>query len=116
MWDCGGIIRDRTGLMEGLRQLAFIQEEFKRARHHAQPKETAKIIEIRHALMTAKIVIHAALRRKESRGAHCRSDFPDSVPGWAGSQLVAISSSGSFDWSFEPRPLTVAENTGFEPD
>ena len=116
MWDCGGIIRDQTGMMEGLRQLAFIQEEFKRARHHAQPKETAKIIEIRHALMTAKIVIHAALRRKESRGAHCRSDFPDSVPGWAGSQLVAISSSGSFDWSFEPRPLTVAENTGFEPD
>ena len=116
MWDCGGIIRDQTGLMEGLRHLAFIQEEFKRARHHAQPKETAKIIEIRHALMTAKIVIDAALRRKESRGAHCRSDFPDSVPGWAGSQLVAISSSGSFDWSFEPRPLTVAENAGFEPD
>ena len=110
MWDCGGIIRDQTSMMEGLRQLDFIEEEFQRVLHHAQPKETTRIIEIRHALMTAKIVIHAALRRKESRGAHCRSDFPEPVPRWAGSQLVVISSSGSFDWSFGPRPQTASEN------
>jgi len=108
MWDCGGIMRDQTGLMEGLRQLDFIEEEFQRVLHHAQPKEIARIIEIYHGLMTAKIVIHAALRRKESRGAHSRSDFPEPVPRWAGSQLVAISSSGSFDWSFEPRPLRTS--------
>jgi succinate dehydrogenase/fumarate reductase flavoprotein subunit len=108
MWDCSGIIRDQTGMMEGLRQLDFIEEELKRM-HHAQANETARIIEIRHGLMTAKIVIHAALRRKESRGAHCRSDFPEPISSWAGSQLVAISSSGSFDWSFEPRPLTASE-------
>jgi succinate dehydrogenase/fumarate reductase flavoprotein subunit len=110
MWDCGGIIRDRAGMMEGSRQLDFIEEEFNRVKHHAQPGETAKIIEIRHALMTAKVVIQAALRRKESRGAHCRSDFPESVPGWAGSQFVAMSSPGSLDWSFEPSQLTAAEN------
>ncbi len=98
-------------MMEGLRQLDLIEEEFQRVLPHAQPTETARIIEIRHGLMTAKIVINAALRRKESRGAHCRSDFSEPAPKWAGSQLVAISSSGSLDWSFEPRPLTASENS-----
>jgi succinate dehydrogenase/fumarate reductase flavoprotein subunit len=108
MWDCGGIIRDESGMMEGLRQLDLIEEEFQRVLHQAQPQETARIIEISHGLMTSKIVIHAALRRKESRGAHFRSDFPEPVPRWSGSQLAVISSTDSFDWTFEPRPSAIS--------
>ena len=108
MWDYGGIIRDQNGMMEGLRQLDLIEEEFQRVLRQAQPQETARIIEIYHGLLTSRVVIHAALRRKESRGAHCRSDFPESDPKWSGSQLSSISSSGSFDWSFEPRPAAIS--------
>jgi succinate dehydrogenase/fumarate reductase flavoprotein subunit len=108
MWDYCGIIRDENGMMEGLRQLDFIEEEFQRVLRQVQPQETARITEIHHGLMTSRAVIHAALRRKESRGAHCRSDFPETVPKWSGSQLFSISSSGSFDWSFEPRPVAIS--------
>jgi len=107
MWDYGGIIRDEIGMLEGLKQLDFIEEEFQRVLRQAQPRETVRIIEIYHGLMTSRVVILAALRRKESRGAHCRTDFPENVPEWSGSQLSAISSSGSFDWSFEPRPVAI---------
>ena len=108
MWDYGGIIRDQSGMMEGLSQLDSIEEEFHGVLRQAQPQETAPIIEIYHGLITSRAVLHAALRRKESRGAHCRSDFPEPVPRWLGSQLSAISSSDSFDWSFEPRPAAIS--------
>jgi succinate dehydrogenase/fumarate reductase flavoprotein subunit len=108
MWDHGGIIRNHSGMMEGLRQLDFIEEEFQRVMRQAQPQETSRIIEIYHGLMTSRVILHAALRRRESRGAHCRSDFPDPVSKWSGSQLAVISSSGSFDWSFEPRSVSIS--------
>jgi succinate dehydrogenase/fumarate reductase flavoprotein subunit len=33
--------------------------------------------------------------RTESRGAHQREDFPDTDPGWAYSQRVAITADGT---------------------
>ena len=38
-------------------------------------------------LVVAKVVIQAASERKESRGVHLRTDFPDTDPQWR-SQLT----------------------------
>ena len=104
MWDYGGIVRDEPGMLEGLNRLELIEEEFMRVVNQVKSRQIVSSIEIQHALMIAKVVLQAAHRRRESRGAHCRSDFPRQVPEWAGSQLVALSSEGSFKWSFEPQP------------
>jgi len=102
MWEYAGVIRDNTGMTAGLGQLDQLEEELQSIVSDAPAKEIARIIEISHGLKTAKIILQAALRREESRGAHYRSDFPNPHPKWAGSQSVVTSPSGSLKWSFEP--------------
>jgi len=39
-------------------------------------------LEIQDMLKTAEVIVLAALERKESRGAHYRSDYPTMDTGW----------------------------------
>jgi L-aspartate oxidase len=41
-------------------------------------------------LLVARLVSQAALDREESRGAHYRTDFPDSVAGWRRHQSTTL--------------------------
>jgi succinate dehydrogenase / fumarate reductase flavoprotein subunit len=50
--------------------------------------------ELRASLGAAEAVTRAALVRRESRGAHQRTDFPNSDPGLARRQLVTLDRSG----------------------
>jgi len=47
-------------------------------------------IEIENAALTARFITEAALRRKESRGGHFRSDFPDTDPAQAKSRTMTL--------------------------
>jgi aspartate oxidase len=33
-------------------------------------------------MLVARSIVMSALRREESRGAHCRVDFPEEAPEW----------------------------------
>ncbi|MDH5240177.1 MAG: L-aspartate oxidase [Gammaproteobacteria bacterium] len=46
--------------------------------------------ETRNRLLVARLVTHAALRREESRGAHCRSDFPAARPEWQHRKALTV--------------------------
>jgi L-aspartate oxidase len=67
-----GIVRDRAGLLEAERQVAFwcryvLRREFRiRAGW-----------ELQNLLTVARLMIWSALQRTESRGVHYRSDFPN---------------------------------------
>lgn len=37
-------------------------------------------LDLRDSIITAKMIVHAALLRKESRSAHVRTDYPDTLP------------------------------------
>ena len=63
MWELVGIVRDEEGLKEALRRLEEIG---------ARPLNTRSW----NFVTLARLVARAALARRESRGAHYRSDFP----------------------------------------
>ena len=61
-----GVIRDETGLRRALAEIADLEP--------GAPPALANM------LAAARMIATAALLRRESRGAHCRSDFPGSLP------------------------------------
>lgn len=59
-----GVVRDAAGLRECLREIAAVEA--------GQPDCPALL----NMTATATLIATAALQRRESRGAHCRSDYP----------------------------------------
>jgi succinate dehydrogenase/fumarate reductase flavoprotein subunit len=50
--------------------------------------------DLRNMLLVARTVADAALRRRESRGAHQREDYPGMLPEWGFNQVVRSSDGG----------------------
>ena len=65
-----GVERDADGLTRALQTLATLNEA----------ADGDPVIE--NAVLTARLVTECALRRKESRGGHYRSDYPEPSPQW----------------------------------
>jgi len=74
-WDKVGIIRNKEGLTQASGILAAWQ--------HSLPQPTDQpSCELSNLVLTGRLLTEAALIREESRGAHFRSDFPESLPKW----------------------------------
>ncbi len=74
-WNKVGIIRNQECLTEAADTLAAWQKSL------PQPTDRHSY-ELNNLVLTGRLVTEAALLRKESRGAHFRSDFPQSSPKW----------------------------------
>jgi len=75
MWDKVGIIRSGEGLEEAADILATWESLLSR------PSDRPSY-EVNNLVLCARLVTEAALLRKESRGAHFRTDFPQTSPEW----------------------------------
>lgn len=74
-WDKVGIIRNKEGLTQAADILAAWQK--------ALPQPTDRPSwELSNLVLISRLITEAALLREESRGAHFRSDFPQSSPQW----------------------------------
>ena len=74
-WDKVGIIRNKENLTEAADVLATWQKRL------PQPTDRPSH-ELNNLVITGRLVTEAALLREESRGAHFRSDFPQTLPEW----------------------------------
>ncbi len=79
MWRNVGIARNGTRLLLTARILNLWQRQFYAG--GPQP-ETTEDFELRNMLVVARLIVEAALQRRESRGAHYREDFPETVEEW----------------------------------
>jgi len=76
MWEDAGIARTARGLRAALARLSDIGERL-----------PAGATEELNMLQTARLVVEAALLRRESRGGHYRSDFPRAKRTWMGRHI-----------------------------
>ena len=71
MWENVGIFRSEKTLQKALQDIENIKKEFGKNDFCSSLEE----YELRNMLITSKLVIKSALQRKESRGAHYRTDY-----------------------------------------
>lgn len=71
MWENAGIVRSESSLNKALCKVSELQQEFNKTCQCVSLKE----YEYRNMLIVAEMIVKSAISRKESRGAHCRSDF-----------------------------------------
>jgi len=80
MWEHLGIIRNEDGILTAMKKISSIRKEFE---SDGATYELKQYFELRNALHIAYCIAMSALVRNETRGAHYRSDFPESSQEWA---------------------------------
>jgi fumarate reductase flavoprotein subunit len=81
MEESAGIYRDEEGLQQGLDELADLRERFARVslddRSLTFNTELVQYLELENVVELAEVILRSALQRRESRGAHQRTDHPE---------------------------------------
>ncbi|MEE8198965.1 MAG: FAD-binding protein [Thermoplasmata archaeon] len=81
MEESAGISRDEASLKGAVKTVAKLKTSFEKV--HVSDKdrvfntELVSVLELESMLLVAETLIHSALRRTETRGAHFRTDFPE---------------------------------------
>lgn len=73
MWDNVGIIREEKALNTAKTQIEKLKNKFNIEKKCSDIEE----YEYRNMLIASSLITECALKRKESRGAHYRSDYPE---------------------------------------
>jgi succinate dehydrogenase / fumarate reductase, flavoprotein subunit len=97
MWEHCGVVRSEDKIRQGLDKLQEVKEA---ARHvDVRPssegfQDLALALDLKGSLVTAEATLLSALERRESRGAHQRSDYPKLDPEQRVNILVKMDETG----------------------
>ncbi len=87
MWDYVGIVRSNERLGRAERRINMISDEIDN--FYRKTKVTASLLELRNMASVALLITRSALFRKESRGLHYTTDYPErSDTEWLGNTII----------------------------
>jgi len=103
------VFRDETGLSEATRQIRALKDEFKGVKVTDGGRvfnyNLQDVLEVGIMLELAEVVARGALDRRESRGGHARTDYPNrDDAGWLKHTLALRTADGP---SFSYSPVTI---------
>lgn len=93
MWTDVGIIRDEEKLQRAWQGISHLKQDAEKL-YATNVQEQQSCLEIQDILKVAEVIIQAALERKESRGAHFRSDYPQMDSAWEKNIFVSKNAQG----------------------
>lgn len=101
---CCGPIREGDGLEQGLGRLQELERAFSFPAR-PEPKDLWASFSFRNKLTVAEMILRAALKREETRGAHFRTDFPlQDDRAWAVNLVIEKGDDGRMTLHPEPVP------------
>jgi succinate dehydrogenase / fumarate reductase flavoprotein subunit len=83
MTEHAGVVRDEEGLRAGLAELEAIEQRMESVGVHpdiAGFQDLAHAFDLKSAALAARATLESALERRETRGCHNRSDYPQTDP------------------------------------
>ncbi len=111
MWMHVGIVRKAEDLEAGLAELERLREEAKGLKAvggRAYNQSWTDSLQVLDMLTVCEAMIRSALERKESRGAHTRSDFPAKDPKWL-VNIITVQENGKMVRRMVPVPAPPPE-------
>jgi succinate dehydrogenase / fumarate reductase flavoprotein subunit len=111
MWKHVGIVRNEAGLKQGLKELEEIGKEAKEVTApgpRGYNQAWLESLQVWDMLVCSEAIIRSALERKESRGAHARSDYPSREDKWL-ANIITVQRSGEMVHEIRPVPAIPKE-------
>ncbi len=113
MWLHCGVVRSEESMITGLDELNQIRE----ATHDLDVRpssegyqDLALAFDLRSSLESAEATLRCAIERRETRGAHNRSDYPDLDPAMTKNFVVILNEDGEQviqEWDVAPLPIEL---------
>ena len=100
MWNYVGIVRTKKRLELARQRMVDIAEEIEQ--HYRDYYVTANMLELRNITWIALMIIHAALKREDSRGLHYIVDYPDQDERCRKWEVFCRKERGNNPWDIEP--------------
>ena len=91
MWEKVAIVREEKTLNEALKELLEMQKDLDKLDVNAKPQYNAELVtalEVINMVEICILIVKSAILRRESRGAHFRSDFPETLDEWKKSIII----------------------------
>jgi len=113
MTDYCGVFRSQELMSEGLNQLQQLQQQYQQIylddKGNSWNTEIIEALELRSLMVVGEIILTAALNRQESRGAHCREDYPERDDANFLKHTLAYYSPAGIDLNYLPVTITMFE-------
>ncbi|MGB7440794.1 MAG: succinate dehydrogenase/fumarate reductase flavoprotein subunit [Coleofasciculaceae cyanobacterium] len=108
-----GVFRNEELMREGLNQLQKLQQQYQQIylddKNSCWNTEIIEALELSNLMVVGEIILTSALNRQESRGAHCREDYPDRDDSSFLKHTLAFYSSAGIDLQYKPVSITMFE-------